>query len=696
MADNLLYVGPLPNSLSYKDDFNNLIDKGYGIELINRLTAARRELEKQEEKFYSFYGITGVSGEEAYKELQDKIAECLRDDSKFYEDFYKVTNTNIVDDRDLKRLISQSKTTKKTYSELTESDKDKVVEALTDELLLVKKDSDGNRYLTLWATDFYFNRLPISLPKGRGVTLTPQGQADIGKAKLDIAEEISNAVRGEILNLVRKEFVGKGLTAISSTKQESRDFVKKLVAIYDNAREGIEERTFTVELTNKKEQITYVPKKNKLSLAGKALPTQRANKAIIAKTTFSYSLEEGNSDINPVVREKNKSGAQDGWIKSLTPVQIERLNGSLSVKEIDGEKTIYGWLVDKIGLKSKTFSNYFEKKISQDNKYFIREMVNPSKFIGMLGEDFSYLLLEKLTTRYTSGGKVEGIGNKGKSKNDLAIVDQFRGGKQPPVDTLVTFYEKMTGYVHYGVQVKHSYQDDAQYSHDVGFLPEKNIDKIFNQDLAELFLESAALKGNAVELSRTNNFVDEFIPLLQEYFGNVTIQHVLKQKLALAPSSFSKKDTQALEEHNIESAIQIINKIFSYFLDLSMDLGTYSTANDLLKERNLFVFYLNQYFIPATAIIDWAIESLKTEQYVFLIRPVLPKLTIKTEDENNNKNITIQDKSGLLPELEEHYDQKFALNSSEGKNILSYIKIQGMTRFRQENIEGFNLLTKMN
>ena len=694
MADNLLYVGPLPNNLSYKDDFNNLIDKGYGIELINRLTAARRELEKQEEKFYSFYGITGVSGEEAYKELQDKIAECLKEDPEFYKDFYKVTNTNIVDDKDLKRLISQSKTIKKTYFDLSDSDKDKVAEALTDELLLVKKDSDGNRYLTLWATDFYFNRLPISLPRGRGVTLTPQGQVDIGKAKLDIAEEISGAVRDEILKLVREEFLGKGLTAISSTKKESRDFVKKLVAIYDNAREGIEERTFTVELTNKKEQITYIPKKNKLSLAGKALPTQRANKAIIAKTSFSYSLEEGNEDINPVVREKNKSGAQDGWIKSLSDDAIRRLNGFGGVKEINGEKTIYGWLVDKIGLQSSTFSEYFQTKIKQDDKYFIREMVNPSKFIGMLGEDFSYLLLEKLTTRYR--GEVEGIGNKGKSKNDLAIVDQFRGGKQPPVDTLVTFYEKTTGYVHYGVQVKHSYQDDAQYSHDVGFLPEKNIDKIFNQDLAELFLESAALKGNNVELSRTNNFVDEFIPLLQEYFGNVTIQHVLKQKLALVPSSFTKEDTQALEERNIESAIQIINKIFSYFLDLSMDLGTYSTANDLLKERNLFVFYLNQYFIPATAIIDWAIESLKTEQYVFLIRPVLPKLTIKTEDENNNKNITLQDKSGLLPELEEHYDQKFALNSSEGKNILSYIKIQGMTRFRQENIEGFNLLAKMN
>ena len=698
MADNLLYTNPLRHQLDYTSNFKNLLlDNDNEKKLLSRLKEARDKLHTNEAIFYDFYGAS------SYEDFQDKIADCLHQDPQFYQDFYTVTNTNINSNTALKSLISQTAPDRKTYFELSEKDQEKLLNDVVNQLLLV--DQDGK--LTFAAESFFFKQVKFKTkPKGKGRTLSSQAIAELDKAQLDFAKNISENIKDEITTVIKTEFLEKGLLKFTSQdikasgeKNISRMVLEKIVNIYQEALQKAEPTILTLSLKEGGEyNFTFSPTDYDVNMKNGSLPVIRMNEAIeVSRTLFTDLQSTGQNYSNPVMAQKAQYiGEQKDWVKNLKTPEVDKLNGNINGP--GNINTVYGWLYTKIGLRSDTFKEYFQQKINSPDlnqkKYFIREMVNPSKFIGMLGEDFSELLFSKLT-----GGKatatVTGIGGRGKSAAELAVVDKFRGGKQPPVDTLIKFYNEMLGMemFHTGIQVKHSYQSDAQTSHKVGFLPEKSIEGLFKQDLAELFFKNANqnIDGTVTSIERTNSFVDDFIPLLQGYFGNITIQYLLKKKFQLSSESFTLEEQEALKQDNIISAIDIINRIFSYFIDLSMDLGVYSNVAGAMKERNLFVFYLNEYFIPSSAIIDWAIKSIEnSDNYIFSVQPVYPTMPKKKEGQDALNKIV--DSEGILSLIENQPETISVENAS--KNLLSKIKISGATKFTKGNIGSFNLLAK--
>ena len=170
---------------------------------------------------------------------------------------------------------------------------------------------------------------------------------------------------------------------------------------------------------------------------------------------------------------------------------------------------------------------------------------------------------------------------------------------------------------------------------------------------------------------RTIIFVQNFIPLLQAYFGNTTIQAILKEKLTGETTNKRKKASLK----SIDTAIDIVNKIFSYFIDLSLDFGEYESAiennnQNKLKERNLFLLHANEFFIPASEIIQWSLDAIKSNETIFSVRNT-------SDPEILLKNLTGKNEP---------------FNVQSDSNFTENIKMAGNLILRYKTVNKYNLL----
>jgi hypothetical protein len=116
-------------------------------------------------------------------------------------------------------------------------------------------------------------------------------------------------------------------------------------------------------------------------------------------------------------------------------------------------------------------------------------------------------------------------------------------------------------------------------------------------------------------------------------------------------------------------------------MDIIMDFGEYkgeSTQNgevlELYRERNIFLLYLNEYFVPASAIIDWALQTIK----------------------NNNRTLVVSTASGTstkkIPEMMKNLSFNSPYNLLDRKNIKE-IRMSVSVKFLKDNLAGYNFLS---
>jgi hypothetical protein len=246
-----------------------------------------------------------------------------------------------------------------------------------------------------------------------------------------------------------------------------------------------------------------------------------------------------------------------------------------------------------------------------------------------------------------------------RSREKLIEIDTYRAGKQPPVDILIDLINEKEK-ASFGIQSKHSYSFDAQTRHQVSFINAKSIDKVFAEDLG----------GLPPDIQQ--RFSMELIPLLQGYFGNSTIQSYLAGE-------------RAGLRLNIEPALNIINKIFSFFIDLTMDLGVYKDFNGELhswQERNIFLLYLGEFFIPASEIILWVLNSLGYDEKGKKVNQIENVTSVRNASRKDymSEAINLLNQKGI--------SQIYLLKDRDSieENLVSNIKIEVSTKFLENNL----------
>ena len=161
--------------------------------------------------------------------------------------------------------------------------------------------------------------------------------------------------------------------------------------------------------------------------------------------------------------------------------------------------------------------------------------------------------------------------------------------------------------------------------------------------------------------------------MLQGYFGNSSINSYLLGE-------------KASSRINIEPALNLINKIFSYFIDLTMDLGTYKDFQAGVahswQERNIFLLYLGEFFIPASEIILWVLNSLGYDEN--------GKQINNTENVTSVRNASKKEyMANILTSLKQQNKTEVSLlnnQNSEEQNLISNIKIEVSSKFLEKNL----------
>lgn len=706
MADqNLLYTKPISGTFNYQNQFSSILKSNFQSifekkEYYNRLEKARLDALQEEQKFYTFFGA--IDWEDFKKKLNNFLNGAEYQD--FLDDYKKLTNTGLQIHKKIYEYIAGRKSPNAFNDGLSEKDKEALKEAFIQSFLLdfsFSEDGSGERQEAI--IDRILERANLKHQKrGRADQQEIYNQA-IDKIKSQLGLNLKNGLgqyfdevylqKGKV-SMSRDDFIGeKSISAIfaKSVNNAIQTILKEsgkdeLVINYLHggpskkvASLSMEEKGVTIDTFGE----TFIISINRAlhSNLDKILPT--VDSASTGKPVLSRKV----SEMTPEWRDKN-------------PIEIANMN------------TIIMESFKKIGFTDATIQVFMDE-IKKDQMAFIRVIGNPSQLIGFLGE----LLGERLLGYFLGNPlRVKGIGGSGGTKKDTLIFeDWWRAGKQPPVDLLVSGAEDS-----WGIQSKHSFSFSAQQHHSVGFINEKSIKDVFYEDLAELGIERniSGVYGNTM--------VDELVRLLELYFGNSTIQALLKQKLG---GEIDPQTGEPFEFANIIDASQIINKIFAYFIDLIMDLGKYETIiqdTERLKQRNMFLLYLNEYFIPASEIINWVMNFLESETKH--INPVKINNASNSEEiwaelqatqyaniefENlinisneqiifakQKRKILKKQSDGSLKEEEVLKNRAIGFTGDEQTkqekvniiNLLSLIKIQGQVTFTDTNLESFHFI----
>lgn len=658
MADNLfsLYFGNQQENLNYYNAFENLLSEQDNEKtMVSRLLTQFENFRDEEVKFYSYFGAN------SYKEFTKRVSDNLKKiDPGFLEDYKKLTNTGITENNQLYEAISAQGTPSQKLSALSGDIYENVKkEFINTFMFLTPLNQDNERDYTTFGKDLFkrFNGDPY-------IEVFSSRQTDFEKDFIQMQLDIQNEISKDLGDFFDKSFSKKKQVAVSVD-----DIRGKIFDIYAKRMEeylqkgGTTDITINVKTKDKKTLFTLGTGKEIIKTMNRsgAIPNITISKEL--RQVISKQIPQGKGGSvaqNPVLKNMSDFKKQygDKWISKLTTSDILALNGQ-----------ILKWFKETLLLSDNTIT-YLTGIISSSERdaqlTYIRAFTSPAGTVGLLGEIMSTRLFSLLVNKEgeenpnKTGGAITIGGDISKrTKDNLIKIDAYRANRQPPVDILIGLINEKEK-TSFGIQSKHSYSFDAQTRHQVSFINAKSIDKVFAEDLG----------GLPSDIQQ--RFSMELIPLLQGYFGNSTIQSYLAGE-------------RAGLRLNIEPALNIINKIFSFFIDLIMDLGVYKDFNGELhswQERNIFLLYLGEFFIPASEIILWVLNSLGYDEK--------GKKMSQTENVTSVRNASRKDymleSINLLTQKGKSQVSLLEERDSTEENLVSNIKIEVSTKFLENNL----------
>jgi hypothetical protein len=648
MANNLfsLYFGNQQENLNYYNAFENLLSEQDNEKMmISRLLTQFENFQKEEVKFYSYFGTN------SYKEFTKRVSDNLKKiDPGFLEDYKKLTNTGITENNQLYEAISAQGTPSQKLSSLSGDIYENVKkEFINTFMFLTPLTSDNERDYTTFGRDLFkrFNGDPY-------IEVFSSRQTDFEKDFVQMQIDIQNEISKDLGDFFDKSFSKKKQVAVSVD-----DIRGKIFDIYAKRMEeylqkgGTTDITINVKTKDKKTLFTLGTGKEIIKTMNRsgAIPNITISKEL--RQVISKQIPQGTGGSvarNPVLKQSNDFKEKYGnkWITKMTDEERRTLNAD-----------IYEWLVNTLQLSS--YTQLYIKTLMKDQYLFIRSFSTSSGVVGLLGELMGTQLFSLLVEGQNLKNTATNIGGdiSERSREKLIEIDTYRAGKQPPVDILIDLINEKEK-ASFGIQSKHSYSFDAQTRHQVSFINAKSIDKVFAEDLG----------GLPPDIQQ--RFSMELIPLLQGYFGNSTIQSYLAGE-------------RAGLRLNIEPALNIINKIFSFFIDLTMDLGVYKDFNGELhswQERNIFLLYLGEFFIPASEIILWVLNSLGYDEKGKKVNQIENVTSVR----NASRKDYISEAINLLNQKGISQISLLKDRNSIEQNLISNIKIEVSTKFLENNL----------
>lgn len=682
MADNLMAGNLNPNYLYLSKDTSGVLDypKFFDLflnsknnplfdtheEMLSNLEKAKENCLKLEK---SFYKVFGAESYEDFRRVMEQRLSLIQGD--FLTDYIKLTNSGLrlTEGKDGQLLYTilqkqrNNKSSQKAY--LSKEVLDEIQQAFVEIFSL----TNGNHF-TPFGQEIY-TRFFHNLKVGYKI----KDPAVNAKIELDFLNICSNSTfKNDYENTLKEIF---------DERIRFKDGLK--ISVYD-MRDGIifslsqklsryfKTLGFKIEFINRKGENQEIVLDYKSSEIQREIyydgrvPLKMARQTfekkiqdIIAKNKNNENildLQKSHEDfLNPVL---TRNDFTSGWMGKLSETQAEQLT-----------KNIITWTQENFSLSPNTSELLFLAANSTDGRRdIIRAFTTDSGIIGYFGEIMGELLFNKLFGGAQGELVVSGIGGKigaaRRKESSFEKLEQWRKGTQPPVDLLLKYTNDAGLTNKLGIQVKHSYSADAKTSHAVDFIGEKSIYDIFEQDL------------NIIP----NEIKDQLVPLLQGYYGNRAIQKYFSQESTVQEEEKQNRGKVTIRDGiEILDATSIINKILSFFMDIIMDFGEYkgeSTQNgevlELYRERNIFLLYLNEYFVPASAIIDWALQTIK----------------------NNGRTLVISTASGTstkkVPEMMKNLSFNSPYNLLDRKNIKE-IRMSVSVKFLKDNLAGYNFLS---
>lgn len=289
---------------------------------------------------------------------------------------------------------------------------------------------------------------------------------------------------------------------------------------------------------------------------------------------FSIEIEGTQVTISPCVKlfsqiTVNFSSALTNTIR--TELEKELLKKFERIKSLNPDMADFSSRKSTLDWLNKTFKFSVEGQIAisrvldtTPDDYF--NSTNPSSIIGDLSEVLYAYFFQLLAGKdYVTplGGAHMNYDKKQLENLDKATIS-WKQGKQPAVDLLLGNKEK------YGIQVKNAFSSKALTSHGITFISEKTVYNLFLQEMRE------APEINSLSLR------------------DLTAQAVYHKERG---------------RENTDSMWDMLEKVYSLFADVILDLGQYS--EDFAQDKNVFYLYLSQYLIPASEMIQSVIDSLK-------------------------------------------------------------------------------------
>lgn len=670
--ENIIYLYPLQRNLDYNPQFKNLLSKeesgnSYEDILFNQLEEKKASLLAKEKIFYNFFGVN------SYKDLQKKWSKVYNDPENidFLKDYKRITNTQITQDKELYEAISGQYADNLTPKGM-----------LLDENLRNIVKEEFVRVLSL--TDFSNNNLDSYLTtigeyiskrldtknyyiKIKGKNNMNFQDALIENLEKETEENLSVLLKNDFLDFFDKNFKNKKNFSFSTN-----DFLKNgLLKIYADGlikafgnnqelilvskKDGSEIRYDINSLLREKFFRGSVPNIN-LGLELKENIYEKVSKT-------NNSVEKNAKNPVPEFRTQQRIKHGKNWISKTVDSDPQARN-EIKIK-------ILKYITEDLKLTSETTKNFFTNLSPEQLKQLLAAFTSPSGLIGYLGETYGTLFFNLIVP------SAENIGATTKKEFNVTEVDKWRKNYQPPVDILLTVFNKEKGGNYLvGIQSKQSFSFNAQKSHNITFVNPKPIERIFMEDLSEFYF------ANSINQS----FIAELQPLLEAYYANTTIQKIIKSGNGELLSE--KENNEALG--GVTDALEIINKIFSYFIDNILDLGEYEQFEDsnlkktILKERNLFYLYLNEYFIPASELISWVENILvnKKSENNSVVK-------VRNESKKDLSNEILKDREKNLSEID------LSKNRNLAQNILDNILIAIDVNFTDKNIAQFSFIDEL-
>lgn len=653
MADNLMvYTTASRNnkvkgvSLDYSKNFQQFFtsDLGQESDLLFRLKEVKNQLEKKEQVFYRVFSNRNINSYEDFLKIWEQRKEKY---SLFIEDYQKLTHSGLQLNPDIRDRIANLVSDGKGHSKR--------------ELGSLPKDT-REKYKEKFSE--VFAEALITEEKGReAIFHIFDEKIDIEQlSNKEVFNNLYNAVIEEMNNLFDNAFskkqnfaIAPSATPILKKNQVNRRAVKEIDLILDAY-----ERAFIKAgiLFAKSNGYNYNPSHKKQSGFHKKINAALQEKELIIQGELIVPDSKRTSPlpigIEPIIfAQKTEENVLNNIAKDLISL--------LDLKSEEAKKIIIRTL-DIVEGSQETRAELY------------KALTSPSGFIGWIGEYFGKEFLQLMLFGEENKGKVSviGGGNADKIKNKLMAADQWRSGAQPPVDLLI----EMSG-LSIGIQSKAAFSSSIHNTNAVSFVNKKKIADpgqakqqrrgIFYTDL------------NSIMTTKPYSDIIEknLIPYLQAYYSNRAIMEL---------SYYTNKKPYPLEQlteeqilTNVVDATDIINKIFALFIDAYMDLGSYEViredSKDVIQQRNLFLLYLGEYFIPSSKIIQWGIDQIEA-----LKDNVGATVRVSSRPEIDDAFYQAVEKDATSP----------VISINNAKNILSYIQLQVETVFQHKNLLSYS------